>query len=345
MAGSSVTSSVRDRFQRPLHDLRISVMDRCNFRCPYCMPEATYHEHFRFLQPKERLSFDEIVRVARAAVSLGVTKLRLTGGEPLLRPELPSLVRRLVDIPGVEDVALTTNGVLLDRHAMALKDAGLGRVTVSLDSLDPAIFSRMSGGRAQLEPVLTAIEAANALSFPGGVKVNTVVQRGVNDIGVEDLAARFRHTGIIVRFIEYMDVGTRNHWELKEVVPSRDLVARLNARWPLEPLGPQYQGEVARRYWYQDGGGEVGFISSVTAPFCGDCSRARLSSDGQIYTCLFASEGTDLRGLLRSDADDDALRDRLASVWQARTDRYSEERVAGKTNPASHRIEMNYIGG
>lgn len=309
------------------------------------MPEATYHEHFRFLQPKERLSFDEIVRVARAAVSLGVTKLRLTGGEPLLRPELPSLVRRLVDIPGVEDVALTTNGVLLDRHAMALKDAGLGRVTVSLDSLDPAIFSRMSGGRAQLEPVLTAIEAANALSFPGGVKVNTVVQRGVNDIGVEDLAARFRHTGIIVRFIEYMDVGTRNHWELKEVVPSRDLVARLNARWPLEPLGPQYQGEVARRYRYQDGGGEVGFISSVTAPFCGDCSRARLSSDGQIYTCLFASEGTDLRGLLRSDADDDALRDRLASVWQARTDRYSEERVAGKTNPASPRIEMNYIGG
>ncbi|GAN90907.1 molybdenum cofactor biosynthesis protein A [Gluconobacter frateurii M-2] len=309
------------------------------------MPEATYHEHFRFLQPKERLSFDEIVRVARAAVSLGVTKLRLTGGEPLLRPELPSLVRRLVDIPGVEDVALTTNGVLLDRHAMALKEAGLGRVTVSLDSLDPAIFSRMSGGRAQLEPVLTAIEAANALSFPGGVKVNTVVQRGVNDTGVEDLAARFRHTGIIVRFIEYMDVGTRNHWELKEVVPSRDLVARLNARWPLEPLGPQYQGEVARRYRYQDGGGEVGFISSVTAPFCGDCSRARLSSDGQIYTCLFASEGTDFRGLLRSDADDDALRDRLASVWQARTDRYSEERVAGETNPASHRIEMNYIGG
>ncbi len=320
-------------------------MDRCNFRCPYCMPEATYHEHFRFLEPKERLSFDEIVRVARAAVSLGVTKLRLTGGEPLLRPELPSLVRRLVDIPGVEDVALTTNGVLLDRHALALKDAGLGRVTVSLDSLDPAIFSRMSGGRAQLEPVLTAIEKANALSFFGGVKVNTVVQRGVNDTGVEDLAARFRHTGIIVRFIEYMDVGTRNHWELKEVVPSRDLVAQLNARWPLEPLGPQYQGEVARRYRYQDSGGEVGFISSVTAPFCGDCSRARLSSDGQIYTCLFASKGTDLRGILRGDADDDALREQLASVWRGRTDRYSEERVAGETNPASHRIEMNYIGG
>ncbi|QEH97543.1 GTP 3',8-cyclase MoaA [Gluconobacter thailandicus] len=345
MSGSSLTSSVRDRFQRPLHDLRISVMDRCNFRCPYCMPEATYHEHFRFLEPKERLSFDEIVRVARAAVSLGVTKLRLTGGEPLLRPELPSLVRRLVDIPGVEDVALTTNGVLLDRHALALKDAGLGRVTVSLDSLDPAIFSRMSGGRAQLEPVLTAIEKANALSFPGGVKVNTVVQRGVNDTGVEDLAARFRHTGIIVRFIEYMDVGTRNHWELKEVVPSRDLVAQLNARWPLEPLGPQYQGEVARRYRYQDGGGEVGFISSVTAPFCGDCSRVRLSSDGQIYTCLFASKGTDLRDILRGDADDDALREQLASVWRGRTDRYSEERVAGETNPASHRIEMNYIGG
>ncbi|WP_426066331.1 GTP 3',8-cyclase MoaA [Gluconobacter japonicus] len=345
MAGSTPLTSVRDRFQRPLHDLRISVMDRCNFRCPYCMPEATYHEHFRFLEPKERLSFDEIVRVAQSAVLLGVTKLRLTGGEPLLRPDLPSLVRRLVEIPGVEDVALTTNGVLLDRHAAALKNAGLGRVTVSLDSLDPAIFSRMSGGRAQLEPVLAAIEQANALSFPGGVKVNTVVQRGVNDTGVEDLAARFRHTGVIVRFIEYMDVGTRNHWELKEVVPSRDLVARLNKVWPLKPLGAQYQGEVARRYRYQDGGGEIGFISSVTAPFCGDCSRARLSSDGKIYTCLFASEGTDLRSLLRSDVRDEALRERLASVWRARTDRYSEERVAGETNSASRRIEMNYIGG
>lgn len=320
-------------------------MDRCNFRCPYCMPEATYHEHFRFLEPKERLSFDEIVRVAEAAVSLGVTKLRLTGGEPLLRPALPSLVRRLADIPDVEDVALTTNGVLLDRHAAALKDAGLGRITVSLDSLDPEVFSRMSGGRAQLESVLAAIEHANDLSFSGGVKVNTVVQRGVNDDGIEDLAARFRNTGVIVRFIEYMDVGTRNHWELGEVVPSRDLVTRLDARWPLEPLGAQYQGEVARRYRYRDGGGEIGFISSVTSPFCGDCSRARLSSEGQIYTCLFASEGTDLRALLRSDADDDALREKLASIWRARTDRYSEERAAGKTDPAPRRIEMNYIGG
>ena len=304
-------------------------MDRCNFRCPYCMPEATYHEHFRFLEPKERLSFDEIVRVAHAAVSLGVTKLRLTGGEPLLRPDLPSLVRRLVEIPGVEDVALTTNGVLLDRHAAALKNAGLGRVTVSLDSLDPAIFSRMSGGRAQLEPVLAAIEQANVLAFPGGVKVNTVVQRGVNDTGVEDLAARFRHTGVIVRFIEYMDVGTRNHWELKEVVPSRDLVTRLNKLWPLEPLGAQYQGEVARRYRYQDGGGEIGFISSVTAPFCGDCSRARLSSDGKIYTCLFAPDVTDLRRLLRRDVGDEALLARLAPVWRAGTAKYREGRSAG----------------
>lgn len=345
MAGSTSPDPVRDRFNRPLHDLRISVMDRCNFRCPYCMPEATYHEHFRFLEPKERLSFDEIVRVAEAAVSLGVTKLRLTGGEPLLRPDLVSLVRRLVAIPGVEDVALTTNGVLLGRHAQSLKDAGLGRITVSLDSLDPAIFARMSGGRAQLEPVLEAIEHAQALSFPGGVKLNTVVQRGVNDDGVEALAARFRHTGVIVRFIEYMDVGTRNHWELGEVVPSRELVERLNAHWPLEPLGAQYQGEVARRYRYQDGAGEIGFISSVTAPFCGDCSRARLSSEGQIYTCLFASEGTDLRSLLRSGADDEALRERLASVWRMRTDRYSEERTAGEASSTKRRIEMNYIGG
>lgn len=341
MAGNALT----DRFSRPLHDLRISVMDRCNFRCPYCMPEATYHEHFRFLEPKERLSFDEIERVARVAVSLGVRKLRLTGGEPLLRPKLPELVARLVSIPGVEDVALTTNGVLLERHVRELKAAGLNRVTVSLDSLDPAVFARMSGGRAQLEPVLEAIDSAARAGFSGGVKLNTVIQRGLNDTGVEALAERFRHSGVVLRFIEYMDVGTRNHWERAEVVPSRELLERLDARWPLEPVDAHYRGEVAQRYRYCDGGGEVGFISSVTAPFCGDCSRARLSSEGQIYTCLFASEGTDLRTLLRSDEDDTALRALLAGVWRQRTDRYSEERAASADAPARRRIEMNYIGG
>ncbi|GBR70452.1 GTP 3',8-cyclase MoaA [Gluconobacter kanchanaburiensis] len=344
MAGKDV-SALTDVHGRPLHDLRISVMDRCNFRCPYCMPEATYHEHFRFLEPKERLSFDEIERVARVAVSLGVRKLRLTGGEPLLRPKLPELVARLASIDGVEDIALTTNGVLLERHVAELKAAGLNRVTVSLDSLDPAVFARMSGGRAQLDPVLEAIDSAAAEGFSGGVKLNTVIQRGLNDEGVESLAERFRHSGVVLRFIEYMDVGTRNHWERAEVVPSRELLERLETLWPLEPVDAQYRGEVARRYRYCDGGGEVGFISSVTAPFCGDCSRARLSSEGQLYTCLFASEGTDLRTLLRSSDDDAALRALLAEVWRQRTDRYSEERAASSDAPARRRIEMNYIGG
>lgn len=320
-------------------------MDRCNFRCPYCMPEATYHEHFRFLEPKQRLSFDEIERVARVAVSLGVTKLRLTGGEPLLRPNLAELVARLVAIEDVQDVALTTNGVLLERHAQALRDAGLGRVTVSLDSVDPAVFARMSGGRAQLEPVLAAIESASALGFRGGVKLNTVVQRGVNDDGVLEMAERFRHTGVVLRFIEYMDVGTRNQWELGEVVPSRELREQIDARWPLDPVGPHYRGEVAQRYRYQDGAGEIGFISSVTAPFCGNCSRARLSSEGKLYTCLFASEGTDIRSILRDGTDDDRLKEVLAQVWRVRSDRYSEERAAHDEAPARRRIEMNYIGG
>lgn len=339
------SNHVRDQYGRPLQDLRISVMDRCNFRCPYCMPEAKYHEHFRFLEPKERLNFDEIERVARVAVSLGVTKLRLTGGEPLLRPGLTDLVGRLAAIDGVNDVALTTNAVLLERHADALKSAGLQRITVSLDSLDPAVFARMSGGRAQLDPVLSAIAYAQGLGFRGGVKLNTVVQHGVNDAGVLDLAERFRHTGVVLRFIEYMDVGTRNHWERSEVVPSAELRERINARWPLEAVGPQYRGEVARRYRYADGAGEVGFISSVSAPFCGDCSRARLSSEGQLYTCLFASKGTDLRDILRGGADDQELRNVLSGIWSARTDRYSEERAEHGDTPTSHRIEMNYIGG
>jgi GTP 3',8-cyclase len=342
MAGDA---TLPDRFGRPLRDLRISVMDRCNFRCPYCMPESTYHENFRFLEPKERLNFAEIIRVARVAADLGVTKLRLTGGEPLLRPNLPDLVAELVLIPGIEDVALTTNGVLLDRLAETLRAAGLHRMTVSLDSLDPAVFARMSGGRAQLAQVLTGIEAARAVNFPGGIKINAVVQRDMNDAGVLDLLDYFRNTGIIVRFIEYMDVGNRNGWQRDEVVPSRELLAMIDARWPLEALSPAYRGEVARRWRYRDGAGEIGFISSVSAPFCGDCSRARLSSEGQLYTCLFATAGTDLRGLLRETSDDAHLRKALGRIWRKRDDRYSEDRAAQRAGAADAKIEMHYIGG
>ncbi|GCE88550.1 molybdenum cofactor biosynthesis protein A [Komagataeibacter diospyri] len=345
-----------DRLGRPLRDLRISVMDRCNFRCPYCMPEATYHEAFRFLGPRERLDFDEIERVARMAAELGVTKIRLTGGEPLLRPGLPDLVSRLSALPGIEDVALTTNGVLLPRFAPALWRAGLRRVTVSLDSLDPAVFTYMSGGRGDLSTVMEGINAACAAGFEGGVKINTVVQRGVNDAGVPDILARFRNTGVTVRLIEYMDVGNRNGWGRADVVPSRELRARIAALWPLEPLPPRYRGEVARRYRYVDGAGEIGFVSSVSEPFCGTCSRARLSSDGKLYACLFATTGTDLRGLLRQSACnaevDERLRTTLSRIWHHRTDRYSEERTHrpalwadGKKTFSQKKIEMHYIGG
>ncbi len=346
---------VADRVGRPLRDLRISVMDRCNFRCPYCMPDSLYHEGFRFLAPEERLDFGEIERVARVAADLGVTKLRLTGGEPLLRPDLQDLVARLARIPGIEDIALTTNGMLLRRQASALHAAGLHRVTVSLDSLDPDVFARMSGGRGDLTTVLDGIEAARAAGFPRGVKINTVVQRGVNDRGVPALLAHFRHTGVIVRFIEYMDVGNRNGWERGDVVTSRDLMTRIDALWPLDPVSPAYRGEVATRYRYADGGGEIGFVSSVSAPFCGDCSRARLSSDGQVFTCLFATSGTDLRTILRDPApaeDDGALRRALAAIWQRRADRYSEERQERRTRTVTSehggeddKIEMHYIGG
>lgn len=351
------TTPLSDRLGRPLRDLRISVMDRCNFRCPYCMPESTYHEGFHFLAPRERLDFNEIERVARAASALGVTKLRLTGGEPLLRPGLSELVARLAGIPGIEDVALTTNGVLLERHAPMLRAAGLSRVTVSLDSIEPTVFARMNGGRPDLDAVLGGLEAARAAGFPGGIKVNTVVQKGVNDGSVPELLAYFRHTGVVVRLIEYMDVGNRNGWTHADVVTSRTLLEQIDALWPLEPLSPHYRGEVARRWRYRDGAGEIGFISSVSAPFCGPCSRARLSSEGQLFTCLFATKGTDLRTILR-DGDpgdnDAALRQTLSRIWHQRTDRYSEERGEGDrpapltetgNGPKAGKIEMHYIGG
>jgi len=334
----------RDRLGRPLHDLRISVMDRCNFRCPYCMPEPIYGEQYSFLDNDERLGFDEIERVSRLAARLGVRKLRLTGGEPLLRADLSELVARLRRIEGIDDIAVTTNGVLLARQARALRDAGLDRVTVSLDTLDPVLFKRMSGGRGELADVLAGIEAARAAEFPRGVKINTVIQRSVNDAGVLDLVERFRGSGVVIRFIEYMDVGNCNDWRVEDVVASRELLERIHARWPLQAIAPGYAGEVATRHCFADGGGEIGMISSISQPFCGDCTRARLSSEGILYTCLFATRGRDLRTLLRDGSSDEAMLDVLRDVWTARGDRYSEERQPGRDR-ASRKIEMHYIGG
>ncbi|MBX5461917.1 MAG: GTP 3',8-cyclase MoaA [Steroidobacteraceae bacterium] len=335
----------RDTLARPMRDLRISVMDRCNFRCPYCMPRETYHDKYQFLRTAERLSFDEIVRLARLFAPLGVRKLRLTGGEPLLRANLPDLICDLTSVPGIEDVALTTNGVLLAQHAAELKAAGLKRITVSLDSTDPAVFSKMSGGLGAIEDVLDGIEHARRAGLDP-IKINTVVQRGINDHTVLDLVERFRGTGVIVRFIEYMDVGNRNHWQPELVVPSKELAARINERWPLEPLERNYRGEVAERYGFKDGQGEIGFISSVTQPFCGDCSRARLSSDGVFYTCLFATHGTSLRDVMRSGASDEELTELIRNVWLNRADRYSELRAELRRSAGNQpKVEMYYIGG
>jgi len=336
---------VVDRLGRPVHDLRISVMDRCNFRCPYCMPQSTFDEKYRFLRAQERLSFEEIVRLARVAARLGVRKVRLTGGEPLLRNGLPDLVAELSGIEGIEDLALTTNGVLLAQHAAELKGNGLHRVTVSLDSLDEAVFTRMSGGFGGLPQVLEGIEAALAAGLRP-VKVNTVVQRGLNDHTVLDLLDRFRGTGVTVRLIEYMDVGNRNAWEPAQVVPSADILRQIEARWPVTAAAGRYRGEVASRYTYDDGAGEIGFVSSVSEPFCGDCNRARLSSEGVLYTCLFATRGLDLRAQLRAGASDAELLELLRSAWAQRADRYSELRSELRGSEAPLRkVEMHYIGG
>ncbi len=332
---------LEDRFGRPLRDLRISVMDRCNFRCPYCMPEDKYHKDFRFLSSSERLSFEEIVRLTRLFADMGVQKLRITGGEPLLRPELPDLIGDLSGIDGLDDIALTTNGILLAQHAAALKAAGLDRVTVSLDSLDPQVFEAMSGGRGSPGKVLKGIAAAREAGL-GPVKINVVVKRGVNDHTVLDTVEHFRGSGVIVRFIEYMDVGTINDWHVRDTVSSADLLQQISELWPLEPVEPDYHGEVASRYRFLDGGGEIGFVSSVSAPFCGSCTRARLSSDGQLFTCLFAASGTDLKVPLRDGASDSELQNLIRSIWGAREDRYSEQRTA---RSGAEKVEMYYIGG
>jgi len=337
--------AVRDALQRPLHDLRISVLDQCNFRCPYCMPEDEFHANYEFLRRSQRLTYGEILRIASVAARLGVSKMRLTGGEPLLDKNISQLIAGLAAIPGVDDIALTTNGMLLAANADKLAAAGLHRVTVSLDSLDVDVFRRMSGGRGDLNSVLDGIAAATAAGLTP-VKVNVVVQRGVNDHTVLELLEHFRGSGHIVRLIEFMDVGNQNGWRLDQVVPSRQLLEQVQARWPLRRLDQNYPGEVARRYAYVDGAGEIGFISSVTDPFCGDCSRARLSADGVLYTCLFANQGTDLRESLRVAADDEELTDILSQIWLQRADRYSELRRPEVAEAhVLRKVEMYRIGG
>jgi len=341
MEGTARLASADDRLGRPLRDLRISVTDRCNFRCPYCMPREVFGAAWKFLPRDELLHFEELERLAAIFVALGVRKIRLTGGEPLLRRDLPDLVRRLAALPGL-DLALTTNGSLLPRHAGALRAAGLGRLTVSLDSLDPDEFRRMNDAALTVDTVLAGIAAAEAAGFRG-LKINAVVVRGVNDGSVLRLVERFRGTGHVVRFIEYMDVGTTNDWRPDQVVPAREILDRIAAVHPLEPVAPAYRGEVARRWRFRDGGGEIGFVASVSEPFCGDCTRARLSAEGKLYTCLFAAVGHDLRAPLRAGASDDELAALVRRLWGDRVDRYSELRA--RLPVGAPRVEMSYLGG
>ncbi|MBI5091889.1 MAG: GTP 3',8-cyclase MoaA [Candidatus Hydrogenedentes bacterium] len=338
-------AGVCDVLGRRLHDLRISVIDMCNLRCTYCMPAGAYHERFAFLKEEERLTLEEIARLTRLFATLGVSKARITGGEPLLRKDLPRLIAMLREIDGVGDLALTTNGVLLAQHAEALKEAGLERVTVSLDTLDERVFDAMSGRSGRYSAVLEGIAAAEAVGL-APIKINAVVERGINDHTVMDLVERFRGTGHVVRFIEFMDVGNCNHWGREQVVASREILEMIQERYPLRALEENYHGEVASRYEFCDGAGEIGFISSVTEPFCGSCTRARLSTDGRLLTCLFAGSGIDLRGPMRDGATDDDLLGLIAGVWGNRTDRYSELRATLAPSDGSKRkIEMYQIGG
>ena len=332
-----------DVFQRPLRDLRISVTDRCNFRCTYCMPRDIFGVDYPFLAREALLTFEEIARLATLFVALGVRKIRLTGGEPLLRVNLDKLIEMLSTIPGLEDLAVTTNGSLLSAQmARSLKEAGLRRVTISLDSLDDQVFQSMNDVSFPVQKVLAAVEAASQAGL-NPVKINMVVKRGVNDDSIIQMAQHFRGTGHIVRFIEFMDVGTANGWRLDEVVGADEIVAAINSEWPLTPIPPEHPGEVATRYRYADNQGEIGIISSVTHAFCGSCNRARLSSDGKLFTCLFGSDGFDLRRRLRDGASDDELLQVLTSVWGNRQDRYSELRSQENSN--SKKVEMFHIGG
>ena len=334
-----------DEFKRPLQDIRISVTDRCNFRCPYCMPSEIFGERYQFLPKEEILSFEEITRLTRILVGFGTNKIRITGGEPLLRTDLHKLINQISQIDPSLDITLTTNGFLLKDNAKLLKSSGLKRITVSLDSLQDDIFRKMNGRNFGINRVLEGIDAATKEKL-SPIKINAVVQKGVNDHTLVELARHFKGTGHIVRFIEYMDVGNRNGWELNQVVPASDIFDLIDRDMPLKAIEPNYRGEVARRYRYKDGEGEIGIIASVSQPFCGDCSRARLSTDGSLYTCLFASQGLNLRDPLRSGSTDTELEGMIRNIWERRTDKYSEERSNSTTNNTVERkIEMYQIGG
>lgn len=335
-------SPVKDLFHRSLHDLRISVTDRCNFRCSYCMPKDVFGRNWKFLPRKELLTFEEIERLTRIFVDLGVEKVRVTGGEPLLRHELERLIEMLSAIERLKDITLTTNGATLADKAHKLKDAGLKRITISLDALDDAVFRQMNDVDFPVKNVLNGIEAANAAGLQP-VKVNMVVKRGVNEQNITEMAEYFRGTGNILRFIEFMDVGHSNGWQLGEVVPAREILDKIDQHWPLEPVSANYSGEVVTRYRYKDGAGEIGIIASVTQPFCGDCSRARITADGQLYTCLFACRGHDLRTPLRRGDSDREIKTLLTSIWSTRDDRYSQLR--SEETSRLEKVEMSRVGG
>ena len=338
--------TITDTYKRPLRDLRISVTDRCNFRCAYCMPEEIFGERYQFLPKPQLLTFEEITRLTKIIIRLGAVKLRITGGEPLMRQDIEKLIPMLNGLESVDDMALTTNAYFLPKKAQLLKDAGLQRLTVSLDSLDDDVFRKMNGNRSSVEKVLEGIDTAVEVGFHP-IKINAVVQRGVNDHTIVDLARYAREKGHIVRFIEYMDVGNRNGWKLDHVVPAKEIVERIHAELPLEPTDRNYYGEVAQRYRYVDGGGEIGLITSVTQPFCGSCTRMRLSPEGQIFTCLFGTKGTDLRTPLRDGASDDEIEGIIRNTWGHRIDRYSQIRTEMTEAERQERdkVEMYHIGG
>ena len=348
MKFATASKTTRDTLGRGVRDLRISVTDRCNFRCPYCMPAEIFGERYEFLKREQILTFEEIVRLTRLFVDFGVQKVRITGGEPLVRSDVTHLIADLASIPGVTDLAMTTNGFLLPRYAEDLKRAGLDRLTISLDALDEDVFSQMSGRPYGPEKVLEGIEAARDAGF-SPLKINAVVQRGVNDDTIVETASHFRGTGDIVRFIEFMDVGNLNNWDLTQVVSGKEVIETIDAEFPLEPIDSNYRGEVASRYRYQDGQGEIGIITSVTQPFCGDCTRARLTTEGRLVTCLFATRGTDLKGPMRAGANDEEVCVIIERVWSNRRDRYSELRssntdLAG-VGSGREKIEMFRLGG
>jgi cyclic pyranopterin phosphate synthase len=333
---------LQDQLRRPIRDLRISVTDKCNFRCSYCMPKEVFGDDYAFLPKQDLLSFEEIHRLTKLFVSLGVKKIRLTGGEPLMRRGLPELVKKILSVDGVEDIGLTTNGLLLGQQAQPLYDAGLRRLNISLDALDAELFGKLNGRGVSPLHILKQIDHAIEVGFE--IKVNMVVQKGVNDSEILPMAAYFKERGITLRFIEFMDVGNDNGWSFKKVVTKKEIHERLLSVYDLEPIDKDYFGEVAKRYRYKDSNSHVGFITSVSESSCSSCTRARLSSDGKFYTCLFATEGFDLRKLLRSDLDDEAILDAISSVWVQRTDRYSDERTE-QTSRSRKKIGMSYIGG